>query len=248
MTNLFRYVPGNSPLHRMNPLTKLLMTLCICVASFLTENLFVLGFLLLFDLCIGFVAGIPRRSFTILRGLLRVSAFLFVLQVLFVRRGQRLFWIVTDEGLLTAAKVVLRLTIVCMPVALILAVTQVADMANAMVKILHVPYQYAFTVTTAIRFIPLLMEEMSGIMEAQTARGVEFDTKNVFRKAGLLIPLCAPLLISAVRKTGATAMAAEARGFSLRTNRSGYKQYGFAAVDLCGVLLSAGLTVLAVLL
>ena len=248
MTELFQYVPGNSPLHRMNPITKLVLTLCVCIAAFLTDNLFVLLFLLLFDLMIGVVAGVPRKALLIFRGLVKVSLFLFVLQALFVRRGNRLFWIITDEGLLTAAAVVLRLIVVCLPLTLVLSVTQVSDISGAMVKILHVPYAYAFTFTTAIRFIPQFMEEMSGIMEAQTARGVEFDTKNVFKKLGLLLPLCAPLLISSVRKTGETATAAEVRGFALRKPDSGYKDYRFGMVDLAGFLISAALIAAAVLI
>ena len=246
MTDLFQYVPGNTPLHRMNPITKILLTLCICIAAFLTDNLFVLLFLLVFDLLIGVVAGAARKAFSIFRGLFKVS--LFVLQALFVRRGNRLFWIITDEGLLTAASVVLRLLVVCLPLALVLTVTQVSDIANAMVQVLRVPYAYAFTLTTAIRFIPEFMEEMSGIMEAQTARGVEFDSKNFVRKLGMLLPLCAPLLISSVRRTGATATAAEVRGFNLRTRESGYKRYGFGLCDLAALLISAALITGAVLI
>ncbi len=248
MNGLFQYVPGNSPLHRMNPVTKIFLTLSVCVAAFLTDNLFVLLFLLVFDLMIGVAAGAAKKAFSIFRGLFKVSLFLFVLQVLFIRRGNRLFWIVTDEGLLTAAAVVLRLLVVCLPLALILTVTQVSDIANSMVQVLNVPYAYAFTLTTAIRFIPQFMEEMSGIMESQTARGVEFDSKNFFKKFGMLLPLCAPLLISSVRRTGATATAAEVRGFNLRTRGSGYKRYGFGAVDLAAVLISAALIAGAVLI
>ncbi len=248
MTDLFQYVPGNSPLHRMNPITKIVLTIAISAAAFITDNLFVLLFLLLFDLAIGVFAGVPRRAFSIFRGLLRVSVFLFILQALLVRRGTRLFWIITDQGLLTAAAVVLRLIVVCLPFTLILAVTQVSDIANAMVQVLHVPYAYAFTLTTAIRFIPQFMEEMTGIMEAQTARGMEFDTKNGLKKAGMLLPLCAPLLISSIRRTSATATAAKARGFELRTRQSGYRRYGFAPVDLAGFLISAALIAGAVLI
>ncbi|MBQ3637161.1 MAG: energy-coupling factor transporter transmembrane protein EcfT, partial [Clostridia bacterium] len=200
MTDLFQVVPGNSPLHRMNPVTKIVLTLAVSVAAFLTDNLFVLLFLLAFDLMIGVVGGVTRKAFSIFKGLLKVSVFLFILQALFVRRGNRLFWIVTDEGLLTAAAVVLRLLVVCLPLALIMTVTQPSDIANSLVQVLHLPYAYAFTLTTAIRFIPQFMEEMSGIMEAQTARGVEFDTKNFFKKLGLLLPLCVPLLISSIRR------------------------------------------------
>ena len=241
MTDLFQYTPGTSPLHRMNPITKIVLTLCVCVAAFLTDNLFVLLFLLLFDLLIGVVGRVERKAFSIFKGLFKVSLFLFVLQALLVRRGNRLFLFVTDEGLLTAAAVVLRLLVVCLPLALVLAVTRVSDISGALVQVLHVPYAYAFTLTTAIRFIPQFMEEMSGIMEAQTARGVEFDSKNFFKKLGMLLPLCAPLLISSIRRTQATATAAEVRGFALRDARSGYRQYRFGAVDLAGFLVSAAL-------
>ena len=150
MTDLFQYTPGTSLLHRMNPITKILLTLSVCVAAFLTDNLFVLLFLLAFDLLIGVVGRVERKAFSIFKGLFKVSLFLFVLQVLVTRRGNRIFWIITDEGLLTAATVVLRLLVVCLPLALVLAVTQVSDIAGAMVQVLHVPYAYAFTLTTAM--------------------------------------------------------------------------------------------------
>ena len=248
MTDVFQYTPGTSPLHRMNPITKIFLTIVICIAAFLADNIFYLAFLLLFDLLLGVIGGVTRKALSIFKGLLKVSVFLFILQILIVRRGDRVFWIITDEGLLLASKVVLRLIVVCLPLTLILAVTQVSDLANALVQVLHVPYPYAFTLTTAIRFIPQFMEEMSGIMEAQTARGVEFDTRNFVKKIGMILPLCAPLLISSIRRTTATAIAAEVRGFELRTNQSGYKKYSFHLVDLAAVLVCAALIVGAVLI
>ena len=110
--------------------------------------------------------------------------------------------------------------------------------------VLHLPYPYAFTLSTAIRFIPQYLEEMSGIMEAQTARGVAFDKARGLKKFSMILPLCAPLLISSVRRTDQTAAAAEVRGFRLRTRTSGYTQYPFTAQDLgvtaCCLLLIAG--------
>ena len=101
------------------------------------------------------------------------------------------------------------------------------------------PYRYAFTVSTAIRFVPLFAGEMSGIMEAQKARGVEFDTQNPIRKMGLVLPLCVPLLVGCVRRIDSTAIAAELRGFSLRGRKDGFKDYPFSARDVlaffCGV-------------
>lgn len=237
MKDLFQYVPGTSVIHLLNPVTKIFLTVVICVAAFITSSPLYLLLLLCADLAIGFLAGVPRKALGILKGLLRIAAFLFLLQALMLRRGTPVFWIFTDEGLLTAAAVVLRLIVVCMPLTMVLAVTRISDLANALVQVLHVPYKYAFTLTTAIRFIPQFLEEMSAIMEAQTARGVEFDTKNTFRKIGLMLPLCAPLLISSVRRSEATAIAAEVRGFRLRTRASGCRRYPFALRDLLAFLL-----------
>ena len=231
MGNLFQYVPGNSLIHRLNPVTKLLLTLVICIAAFITDRLVFLLVLLAADVLIGVTAGVAGRTWSILRGLLKIAAFLFVLQALLSRGGTPVFWIVTDKGLLNAGKVVLRLIVVCLPVALVLAVTRISDLTNAMVQVLHVPYKYAFTLATAIRFIPQFLEEMSGIMEAQTARGVAFDQAKGLKKFSMILPLCAPLLISSVRRTDQTAVAAEVRGFTLRTRASGYKQYPFTLPD-----------------
>ncbi|MFR3092241.1 MAG: energy-coupling factor transporter transmembrane component T family protein, partial [Eggerthella lenta] len=109
------------------------------------------------------------------------------------------------------------------------------DITNAVVKVLHVPYKYAFTFTSTIHFIPLFMNDMKGIMEAQTARGVEFDAGGIVRKVRLMVPLCVPLLVSSVRKTNSAAIAAEVRGFNLRTASSGYKEYPFAAFDVAAM-------------
>jgi energy-coupling factor transport system permease protein len=72
---------------------------------------------------------------------------------------------------------------------------------------------------------------MNAIMEAQCARGVEYDTKNPLRKLQLMLPLCVPLLVSSVGKTDATALAAEERGFYLRTRESSFKRYPLVARD-----------------
>ena len=248
MRDLFQYVPGISLLHRLNPVTKLLLTVVICVAAFITDRLIFLLGLLALDLLIGFIAGVPKKTVNILKGLLRIALFLFILQALLTRKGTPVFWIVTDTGLLTAGKVVLRLMVVCMPLALVLAVTKINDLANALVQVLHVPYPYAFTITTAIRFIPQFLSEMDDIMEAQTARGVEFDAAKGFRKLGMILPLCAPLLISSVRRSEQTAVAAEVRGFHLRTAVSGYKQYPFQWIDLGAVLFCCALIAAAILL
>ncbi len=244
MNRILQYIPGNSIIHRMNPLTKIFLTIAICASAFITDHPVYLVLLLAVDILIGLLAGIVNRTWSILRGLLKVAALLFVLQALLTRSGTPVIWFITDKGLLTAGRVVLRLTVVCMPLALMLAVTRIGDLTNALVQTAHVPYPYAFTLATAIRFIPQFLDEMNDIMEAQTARGVAFDQARGLKKISMILPLCAPLLISSVRQTDQTAVAAEVRGFRLRTRESGYRKYPFSGLDAAaaafGILLIAG--------
>ena len=129
-----------------------------------------------------------------------------------------------------------------------LMVTRLTDLANACVEVLRVPYRYAFTFTTALRFVPVFSQEMNAIMEAQTARGVEYDTRNPIRKLQLMLPLCVPLLVSSVGRTEATALAAEQRGFYLRTRESSYRRYPLVARDWAVLALCVALVALGVVL
>lgn len=203
-------------------------------------------------LLLGALGGVFDRAAGMLKGLLKLSVFLFVLQLLFVRTGAPLLslppLLVTDRGVMTGLRLVLRLIGATMPLALLLSVTQMSDLSGVLVQRLHVPYKYAFTLTTAIRFIPVFADSLSGIMEAQTARGVAFDTKNPFKKLGLILPLCMPLLISSVGRIHDTAAAAEMRGFTLRTRESQSRRYTFKSGDLFAALIAAALVAAGALL
>ena len=204
------------------------------------------------DLLLGALGGVFDRAAGMLKGLLKLSVFLFVLQLLFVRTGAPLLslppLLVTDRGVMIGLRLVLRLIGATMPLALLLSVTQMSDLSGVLVQRLHVPYKYAFTLTTAIRFIPVFADSLSGIMEAQTARGVAFDTKNPFKKLGLILPLCMPLLISSVGRIHDTAAAAEMRGFTLRTRESQSRRYTFKSGDLFAALIAAALVAAGALL
>ena len=248
MKGILEYIPGDTVIHRLNPVTKILLALCVCIAAFVSDSIIFLAALLLVNLAIGAAGYVFRRALKLIIGLGKVGIFLFILQLLFVREGNKLFLFVTDEGVLIASRVVLRLIGACVPLALMLAVTQMGDLTNALVKVAHIPYKYAFTLSTALRFIPLFMSEMAGIMEAQTARGVELDTAGFLRKMKLILPLCVPLLMISVRKIDGAAVAAEVRGFHLRTRKSGYKTYPFRTADITALLFCAALIAVGILL
>ena len=248
MVNVIDYLPGNTLLHKLNPVAKLALAAGIIVATFLSDTYMALFGLLALTLALGAYAGVLDRLLSLMKLLVPLALIMFALQLAFVRDGKTVFLFATDTGLITGSKACLRLLGVALPLILMLMVTKLTDLANACVEKLHVPYRYAFTFTTALRFVPVFSQEMNAIMEAQTARGVEYDTKNPFKKLQLMLPLCVPLLISSVGKTDATALAAEQRGFYLRDRSSSYKRYPFAARDYTAFAAAIALIVLGILL
>lgn len=244
MRKFLEYVPGTSFIHRMNPVAKLACALLISVACFCTTNLAFIGAIIVIDAALAASCGMVREALGLARAVAAFSVLLALIALLTTPSGAVLVelpWGYVGTGSLMAALlIVMRLVACAVPLFLVMYVTKLTDLANAMVKIVRVPYRYAFTFTSAVHFIPVFMNDMSGIMEAQTARGVEFDG-GFAKKVRLMVPLCVPLLVSSVRKTNSAAIAAEVRGFNLRTRASGYKEYPFAGRDVCALVLACAL-------
>ena len=251
MTSYLEYVPGTSFLHRMNPVAKIACALLVSVACFCSTNLVFLALVAVGDFALARSCGMTRQAVGLAKAVLAFSVLLAVIQLLTTPEGTELIplpWGYVGTGsIYSAVCIVVRLVACAVPLFLVLYVTKLSDITNSLVKVVHVPYKYAFTFSMAVRFIPVFMNDMSAIMEAQTARGVEFDTSGIVQKVRLMVPLCVPLLVSSVRKTSSAAIAAEVRGFNLRTRESGYKDYPFAAFDVAAMVACAALVVASVL-
>lgn len=241
MQGFLEYVEGTSLLHRMNPVAKLACALVLCVACFCSNSLVFLLAMVAVGFALAASCGMVRQTLGLVKAVFFFSLILAVIQLLTTPGGVefvQLPWgAIGTTALLAAATTIVRLIAAAIPLFLVLYVTKLTDLANALVKKVHVPYRYAFTFTSTIRFIPVFMNDMQGIMEAQTARGVEFDSGSLAKKVRLMVPLCVPLLVSSVRKTNSAAIAAEVRGFNLRTAQSGFKEYPFTAADVAALVL-----------
>ena len=241
MRGFLEYVPGNSLLHRLNPITKLLGAIIFAAACFCTSNLPFLLAMLMAGVAMAASCDMMQQTSKLMKAVLVFSAILALIQLLTIPSGTMLIplpWgYVGSDGAGAAATTILRLEAAAIPLFLTFYVTKITDMTNAAVKVLHVPYRYAFTFSSTVHFIPVFLNDMHGIMEAQTARGVEFDAGGIVNKVRLMVPLCVPLLVSSVRKTNSAAIAAEVRGFNLRTRTSGYREYPMAAIDFAAFAL-----------
>jgi energy-coupling factor transport system permease protein len=243
LKGILEFSQGESIIHKLNPLTKMILSLLLCMSSFVSNNILMAVAIIALNIIIGYMAGIPKKALSLLSTLLKIGVFLFLIQVLLIRTGNNILNLplnlyITDRGLEFSILLVLRLVGATMPLVLMLTVTRMSDLTNVLVQKLHIPYKYTFAFITALRFIPIFENEMNGIIEAQTARGVEFDTKNPIKKLKLVLPLCVPLLISSVKRIEGGAISAELRGFNVRQKSSGYKKYFFNIFDYSAMLVS----------
>ncbi len=234
--NLLNYVPGDSFLHRLNPITKLAAAFLYGIACILCGNIGMEAAFIVLMIVISASAGLAGRALRLTRNLVILGLFMFVLQLFFVRTGAPLvvvkgFVLITTGGLRSALLLSLRVVATMLPLMILFAITPMNDLCNALVKRAHLPYRYAFIITTAFRFVPLFSTEFHEIQDAQRARGVDFETKNLIRKVQLVAPLCVPLLVSSLEKVNSSAISAQMRGFELRNRTSGYKEYPFHAGD-----------------
>ena len=250
MDTVFSYVPGDSPLHKLNPLATFLCAFIVCIAVAVSGSIPFVAALVVLQLALAASAGVFGKCAKLVLGLGSLALIALVLQVVFVRTGTVYLeagpLMVTSDGLTSGVLVVLKVVCMVLPLTLAFMTTPLTALTNDLVSKCRLPYKYAFAFTTAIRFIPLFAEEMSGIMEAQKARGVQFDTKNIFKKVSLMVPLTVPLLVSSVKKTDAIAIGAELRGFSLRTRQSAYRKHPFRALDPVAVAACVGVFALAI--
>ena len=246
---LGQYFPGNTPVHRMDPRAKLLLTVIYIVALFLAKG--IVTYATLFALlCLG-IAFSRIRPKAILRGLKPVFIILIVTAILniFYTPGDPLatFWIftITRQGIRNAIFMIWRIMMLISCTFLLTYTTSPIMLRDGLeqllnpLKKLHVPiHELAMMMSIALRFIPTLIEETDKIMSAQRARGADFDTGNLIQKAKALVPLLVPLFISAFRRADELATAMECRCYHGGEGRTRLTELHYRPSDLFFVFLA----------
>ena len=96
-------------------------------------------------------------------------------------------------------------------------------------------------ISIALLFIPTLIEETDKIISAQKARGADFETGNIFRRAKALVPILVPLFVSAFRRADELATAMECRCYHGGDGRTKLKQLRYHLRDLWAMLTGIGI-------
>ncbi len=219
---LGQYYQTDSVIHRLDPRVKLVTTLCFIISLFIVDNW--IGYVIagLFLVLIIKLSKVPFKF--MIRGMKSIIFLLLIAVVfnLFLTPGEALitFWkiTITKEGVRIAAFMAIRLVFLIMGSSIMTLTTTPNNLTDGMekllkpLKIFKVPvHEIAMMMSIALRFIPILLEETDKIMKAQIARGADFESGNLIKKAKSLVPLLVPLFISAFRRANDLAMAMEAR-------------------------------------
>ena len=257
---LGQYFPGKSPVHRLDPRTKLIILVGYIVA------LFVAGNWASYCLCLTFLAvsiavsTIPLKS--IVRGLkplMVILIFTGVLNLLFTEGEHELvqFWkiTITLEGVIRAVFMVSRILMLISATFLLTYTTSPISLTDGLesllrpLQVIRVPvHELSMMMCIALRFIPTLIEETDKIMSAQKARGADFETGSLMKRVKALVPILVPLFISAFRRADELATAMECRCYQGGTGRTKMKLLRYHRGDLVAfgifVLLLAGVITL----
>lgn len=255
-----QYYPADSLMHRMDPRVKLFGTMFFLIAVFSFRG--IVGFALVTL----FLAGMVRLSkvpFSYMVKGLRAIAVLMAMTAffhIFLTNSPNVIWEwkwlhITEEGVQAAVKMMVRLIYLILGTSIMTLTTTPNELTDGLEKALkplqafHVPvHEIAMMMAIALRFIPILIEETDKVMRAQMARGADFESGNLVRRAKAMAPLLVPLFVAAFRRANDLAMAMEARCYRGGAGRTKMKPLTYAKRDYVGYLLVVAFFVAVIML
>ena len=239
---LGQYYQADSVIHKLDPRVKLIATIIFIISLFLVQNM--AGYMI----AAVFLAVVIKLSKVPFKYMVKgMKAIVFILMItvvfnLFLTPGEPLvtFWklTITKEGARIAGMMAVRLSFLIVGSSVMTLTTTPNSLTDGMeklmrpLKVFKVPvHEVAMMMSIALRFIPILLEETDKIMKAQIARGADFESGNLIKKAKAMVPLLVPLFISAFRRANDLAMAMEARCYRGGENRTKMKPLQYKGRD-----------------
>ncbi len=258
---LGQYFPGNTLVHRLDPRTKLILVVVYIVALFLAKSFLSYGLVLAFLVLAASISHIkPKALLSGMKPLMIIIVFTGLLNIFYTTGDDAPivnWWIIKiyKAGLIAAFFMILRIMLLISGTFLLtyttspIALTDGLEALMSPLKKIKVPvHELAMMMCIALRFIPTLIEETDKIISAQKARGADFETGNLFRRAKALVPILVPLFVSAFRRADELATAMECRCYHGGEGRTKLKVLKYGKDDaiafLAGILLLAGVIVL----
>lgn len=240
---LGQYFPGNSYIHKLDPRTKILATFMYIVAIFLADSSLTYGILVAFASAVIILARLPLLL--VLKSVKPIWIIIVITMLIhmFTTPGTTVvfswkFFSITQEGLDMGIKMAVRLVLLLLFSSILTFTTSPIVLTDGIehllrpFKCLGVPaHELAMMMTIALRFIPTLLKETDRIMKAQTARGADFSSGNLWERMKNMLPLLVPLFISAFRRADELAVAMEARCYRGGNGRTRMHELSYRFID-----------------
>ncbi len=237
-----QYFPSDSLLHRLDPRFKIVLIITFVVSIFLCKSAVSLGFVVLFVFTLVLISRIPLKTFLgNIKPLIPIIILTIILNLFYID-GRELFHIwkltVTDQGVKTSVFISVRIVCFIVVSSLLTYTTTPNALTSALedllgwMKYIKIDiHSLAMMMTIALRFIPLLVDEINKIMNAQKARGADLDSGGLIKKAKAMIPVLIPLFVSSFRRAYELANAMECRCYSGGKGRTKMKRYTTSVKD-----------------
>lgn len=246
-----QYYPADSVIHRMDTRAKIIATILYIVTVFLCKNALCFAALALSAVLLVALSRIPLRLvLSTLKPLIVIITLTSVINIFFTK-GETLLtpetWKIHIylEGLWNALFMILRITVLLAATGVFLtfsttpiALTDALESLLMPLSKLHLPvHDLAMITTIALRFIPTLSEETEKIMNAQKARGADFSSGGLIKRAKALLPVFIPLLSSAFKRADELANAMDCRCYHGGAGRTRLNVPRFRVSDAAIILL-----------
>ncbi|MBP1588049.1 MAG: energy-coupling factor transporter transmembrane protein EcfT [Clostridia bacterium] len=249
--SLGRYIPGKSLFHKADPRSKIIWTIVMMVFILLCTTRWQYLMATVFVMIVFLISGIPLKY--ILKSLRPVAVLMIITTVfnlVFYKGTTVLFAIgsfnVYREALFLSIKMILRIFMLIVSASLLtytttsVAITDGIEYLLRPLAIIKFPaHEIAMMMSIALRFIPMFADETDKIIKAQSSRGAEFDSKNVFKKIKSYVPVLIPLFVGAFKSAEDMSVAMESRCYRGGKGRTKFKVLKFTKYDLILLIITA---------
>ncbi|MDW8359594.1 MAG: energy-coupling factor transporter transmembrane component T [Candidatus Caldarchaeum sp.] len=236
-----RFRPGNTFVHRLDPRVKLLTSVMILTTAVVHIDIILVGLLLLVEAAVITAARVHRLWLRTVRGAVPLALIVFIIS--FISQYSREPSILVSTGFALAYS--FRLVVFLSSFSLFFLTTTPDEMALTLQK-MKLPYEYTFAFVSAIRFTPVMAEELRNVMDAQRARGLELDKGPFLRRIRNMIPILVPLLVNVIRRSYELAEAMEVKCFGASKKRTSLRVLKLRRADVFFLCCAAVLFVAAV--
>jgi len=215
----FRFRRVSSVIHRLDPRVKFFFVCVLFVTAILFTKLPPLILLFFVPLPFVWVAGVQREWIRSMRGALFFAVVIFLFNFVFTYFYTQYPQLPSASLLEHSLAMTLRFLVLVESFSVFFLTTSPDHLGLALEQS-HVPYEFCFAFTTAVRFVPVLAEEAQTIMDAQKARGLELERGNFLKRVRNYIPILIPLIVGAIRRSLELAEAMESRAWGASEKRT----------------------------